>query len=62
MRDLLKYHTTMADPEYFWENNKVAIKLKNGEIKTYEEYEKACSSAGCICYNEECFNEFICNQ
>jgi hypothetical protein len=59
MPKLLKYHTVQANPEYFWENNQVAIKLKNKQINTYEEYEKACKLAGCICYNEDCFNDYL---
>lgn len=59
MTRLLIYHTTMANPDYYWENNAVAVKLKRGEITTYEEYEKACKSAGCLCYSQEVFDQHI---
>ena len=56
---LLKFHTTDCNPEYYWENNQVAIKLKSKIITTYEEYKKACNIAGCVCYNEDCFNNHL---
>lgn len=59
MTNLIKYHTIQANPEYYWENNSVAIKLKNKTITTYEEYKEACKIAGCSCYNEDCFNKHI---
>lgn len=46
MKKLLRYHTIQCNPDYYWENNQVALKLKSGEIKTYEDYEKACKEAG----------------
>lgn len=59
MKKLLRYHTIQCNPDYYWENNQVALKLKSGEIKTYEDYEKACKEAGCNCYNQDLFNDFI---
>ncbi len=59
MKRLLRYHTTQCNPDYFWENNQVALQLKAGIIKTYEEYKDACSNAGCVSYNEEVFNDFM---
>ena len=59
MTTLIKYHTIQANPHYYWENNEVAVKLKNKTITTYEEYTKACKNAGCACYNEECFNKHL---
>jgi hypothetical protein len=59
MKRLLNYHTTQCNPDYYWENNTVAKELKAGTLKTYEEYQKACKNAGCLCYNEEVFNDFI---
>ena len=49
----------MANPDYYWENNQVALKLRNKELNTYEKYEKACKIAGCACYNEDVFNSHL---
>jgi len=59
MTKLLRYHTSMANPDYYWENNQVALKLRNKELNTYEKYEKACKIAGCACYNEDVFNSHL---
>lgn len=59
MTKLMKYHTVMANPDYYWPNNEVAVKLTKGEITTYEEYEKACKKAGCNCYNKQVFQDHI---
>ena len=48
MTTLIKYHTIQANPHYYWENNEVAVKLKNKTITTYEEYTKACKNAGSL--------------
>ena len=62
MEKLLKYHTVSANPEFYWENNAVAIKLKSGLIKTYDEYVTACKMAGCNCYNQDVFNEWLASR
>lgn len=59
MTTLIKYHTVQANPEYYWENNQVATKLKNKELLTYADYEKACKLAGCNCYNQERFEAHL---
>lgn len=58
-RRLIIYHTTDCHPDYYWENNEVAIKLRDREIKTFEEYKSACGRAGCTCYNETVFIEYM---
>jgi hypothetical protein len=61
MKKLIKYHTIQANPDYYWENISVAIDLKNGKIKTYDEYKSACKTNGCLCYNEQVFQDFLNN-
>lgn len=62
MTKLLKYHSTMANPNYYWENNKVATMLRNGQLQSYLEYRNACKEAGCVCYNEDVWNEHVGND
>ena len=59
MTKLLRYHTSMANPNYYWENSQVALKLKNKEITNYDEYERACKIAGCAYYNKDVFNSHL---
>lgn len=59
MTTLEKYHSIQANPDYFEENNIVAIKLKRKEITNYDEYIRACKDAGCISYNEERFTSHL---
>lgn len=59
MHTLIQYHTIQANPNYFWENVKVGQQLKNKEITSYEQYEKACESAGCLCYSEDLFIDYL---
>jgi hypothetical protein len=61
MLKLIRYHTILANPDYYWENNEVAIKITTGQVKTYDEYVNACRYAGCVYYNEEVFNNYINN-
>lgn len=49
----------MANPDFYWENNQVAAMLRKNEIATYTEYKAACKDAGCVCYNEELFNDYL---
>jgi hypothetical protein len=56
---LMIYHTTDCDPNYYWENNEVATKLKKGLITSYEEYKIACRTAGSICYNKTVYTEYV---
>lgn len=56
---LMLYHTSQCNPDYYWENNSVANKLKQGEINSYEEYKSACKSAGSSCYTEELYNQYV---
>lgn len=56
---LMLYHTSQCNPDYYWENNSVATKLKKGDINSYEEYKSACKSAGSTCYNEDCYNQYV---
>lgn len=62
MTKLMRFHTVDANPHYYWENNSVAIKLRKGEITTYDQYKAACDSAGCHCYIEKVFDEHIREQ
>lgn len=55
----MHYHTISCNPEYYWENNEVAKKLRDKTITSYEEYKSACKSAGSTCYNEECYNDHV---
>lgn len=59
MTQLMKYHTVMANPTYYWENNTVAQQLRDGSLTTYNAYKDACKSAGCSCYNEECYDNHV---
>ena len=59
MKKLIRYHTIEANPDYYWENNFVATKLRKQELKTYTEYVYACKEAGCVCYNEGVFEEYL---
>lgn len=59
MNRLISFHTTGANPAYYSSNAIVGKKLQLHELRTYEEYVSACSSAGCNCYNEETFNEYL---
>lgn len=59
MKRLLRYHTTSANPDYYWENNAVAQMLIAGSINTFQDYQAACKKHGCTCYNEEVFNDWL---
>lgn len=59
MNKLVGYHTINADPRHYSSNAIVGKMLQCKTLHTFKQYEKECKSAGCNCYNEETFNEYL---
>lgn len=59
MHKIIRYHTTLAGEEFFWQHVEIAKALETKQINTYNEYQSACEKEGIMYYSEQLFNEYI---